>query len=396
MEILRKHSPAPGLFSRRGFLTCAGATLLQTALVDRGLSRSASAQGLGGYPFTLGVASGDPLPHGIVLWTRLALDPLNGGGMPQHPIPVEWEIALDERLERVVQRGFARALPELGHSVHVEIEGLHPARWYWYRFRVGNEVSPIGRTKTAPPLGAALDELQFAFVSCQHYGNGYYPALRRMAEEDIDFAVHLGDYIYEGASNGTPRTHLPAREIVTIDDYRIRYAQYRSDPDLQAVHAAFPWIMTWDDHEVENDYAGFLPENPSRSGRQPTGLCNATGPRLPSLLRTYAVTQNATTDGSLSPALSAFEFRQSCTSRCTGHSTVSLASRTRDLRPQPPRKWILPGGFGSDSNHRRGRATQLAVGRSRAIDCQLEPARESGSVCAKRRQRESGHCYIRK
>jgi alkaline phosphatase D len=263
MEILRKHSPAPGLFSRRGFLTCAGATLLQTALADHGLSRSAPAQGLGGNPFTLGVASGDPLPHGIVLWTRLAPDPLNGGGVPQHPIPVQWEIALDEHLERVVQRGFARALPELAHSVHVEVDGLQPACWYWYRFRAGNEVSPIGRTRTAPPFGAALDELQFAFVSCQHYGNGYYPALRRMAEEDLEFAVHLGDYIYEGASNGTPRTHLPAREIVTIDDYRIRHAQYRSDPDLQAVHAAFPWIMTWDDHEVENDYAGFLPENPA-------------------------------------------------------------------------------------------------------------------------------------
>ena len=183
--------------------------------------------------------------------------------MPQYPFLVEWEIALDEHLERVVQRGFARALPELGHSVHVEVEGLHPSRWYWYRFRVGNEVSPIGRTRTAPAFGAALDELQFAFVSCQHYGNGYYPALRRMAEEDLEFAVHLGDYIYEGASNGSPRTHLPTSEIVTIDDYRIRYAQYRSGPDLQAVHAAFAWIMTWDDHEVENDYAGFLPENPS-------------------------------------------------------------------------------------------------------------------------------------
>src|SRR5262245_5811807 len=143
MEILRKHSPGTGLFSRRGFLTCAGATLLQTALVDRGLSRSASAQGLGGYPFTLGVASGDPVPHGIVLWTRLALDPLNGGGMPQHPIPVEWEIALDERLERGVQRGFARALPHLRHSVHVEGDGLQRARWPVDQRRSVYEVSDV-------------------------------------------------------------------------------------------------------------------------------------------------------------------------------------------------------------------------------------------------------------
>src|SRR4029079_18870284 len=132
-----KHGAAPGLFSRRGFLTGAGATLLHTAFVNHGLSRSASAQGLGGSPFTLGVASGDPLPHGIVLWTRLALDPLIGGGMPQHAIPVEWEIEQDDRMRRVVQRGFARALPELGHSVHVEVDGLQPGRWYLYRFHAG-------------------------------------------------------------------------------------------------------------------------------------------------------------------------------------------------------------------------------------------------------------------
>src|SRR5689334_3913423 len=123
MEILRKRTPAPGLFDRRGFLTCAGATLLQAALWDRGTSRSASAQGMANYPFTLGVASGDPLPHSIVLWTRLALDPLNGGGMPQRPIQVEWEIARDHRMTQTVQRGLVRAIPELGHSVHVEVDG---------------------------------------------------------------------------------------------------------------------------------------------------------------------------------------------------------------------------------------------------------------------------------
>src|SRR5262245_29838985 len=263
MEILRKASLPPGLFSRRGFLTGVGSTLLQVALMEQAVPRTASAQRLSGYPFTLGVASGDPLQDGVVLWTRLAPDPLSGnGGMPTRSLAVEWQIATDARMEQVVQRGAVLATPQLGHSVHVEVNGLQPSRWYWYQFKAGTELSAIGRTRTAPPLGAPIDRLRFAFVSCQHYGNGFYPALLRMSEEDLDFAVHLGDYIYEGTAS-TPRLHLPTHEIFTIEDYRIRHAQYKTDPALQAVHAAFPWIMTWDDHETENDYAGFLPENPA-------------------------------------------------------------------------------------------------------------------------------------
>ena len=262
MEILRKNSPSATLFNRRGFLTGVGATLLHGALIQPALSRFASAQKLGGYPFTLGVASGDPLPDGIVLWTRLAPDPLHGGGMPHHPIAVQWQIATDESMKKVVKHGASLAVPELGHSVHVEVDGLEPSRWYWYRFKVGNEESPIGRTRTAPPGGAFVDNLSFAFISCQHYGQGHYPALRRLAEEDLDFAIHLGDYIYESPSTGV-RTHLPEAEIFTIEDYRIRHAQYKSDPALQAVHAAFPWLVTWDDHETENDYAGFIPQDPA-------------------------------------------------------------------------------------------------------------------------------------
>src|SRR6185436_16831038 len=148
MEILRKSSPLVGLFSRRGFLTRAGATLLYSALAPVAASRVASAQRIGDDPFTLGVASGDPTATGVVLWTRLAPKPLEGGGMPGHPIAVRWEISTDERMSKVVQRGAVLAVPELGHSVHVEVEGLEPSRWYWYRFRVGNEESPIGRTKT--------------------------------------------------------------------------------------------------------------------------------------------------------------------------------------------------------------------------------------------------------
>src|SRR5918996_2766579 len=263
MEILRRSRPAGALFGRRGFLTGVGATLLHTALAEQRLSRVASAQGLGNDPFTLGVASGDPTSDGVVLWTRLAPKPLEGGGMPAHPIAVQWRVATDDRMQKIVQRGAVLAVPELAHSVHVEVSGLQPSRWYWYQFKVGNEYSPIGRTRTAPPPGSS-ESLRFAFVSCQHYANGFYYAHRHLARENLDFAVHLGDYIYEGAAASVVgRPHLPAYEIASIQDYRIRYGQYKSDPDLQAVHAAFPWIVTWDDHETENDYAGFIPENPA-------------------------------------------------------------------------------------------------------------------------------------
>jgi alkaline phosphatase D len=190
MEVIRRTSPPPELFSRRGFLTGVGATLVSTALAPLASSRSASAQSLGDDPFTLGVASGDPTPDGVVLWTRLALKPLEGGGMPHHPIAVEWRIAADDRMARIVQRGAVLAVPELGHSVHVEVEGLQPGRWYWYQFQVANEYSQIGRTRTAPPFGS-MEPLSFAFVSCQHFANGFYYAHRHLARENIDFAVHL-------------------------------------------------------------------------------------------------------------------------------------------------------------------------------------------------------------
>jgi alkaline phosphatase D len=213
-----------------------------------------------GSPFTLGVASGDPSPDGFVLWTRLATDPLNGGGMAPQRIDVEWEVASDDRMTRVVKMGRAVAAPEWGHSVHVEVSGLEPHRWYWYRFRAGNEVSPVGRTRTFPAAHAAVDRLRFAFASCQNFEHGLYTAYEHMTREDVDFVLHLGDYIYEsGGVEGRARRHL-GRELMTLDDYRNRYAQYRSDPALQQVHALFPWIVVWDDHEVDNDYAGLFPE----------------------------------------------------------------------------------------------------------------------------------------
>jgi alkaline phosphatase D len=211
-------------------------------------------------PFTLGVASGDPLPDGVVLWTRLDRDVLEQTGIARARVPVHWEVASDDMFRRVVRRGSHVALPELGHSVHAEVEGLLPGRTYWYRFMAGGEVSATGRTRTAAAAEEALDRFRFAFVSCQHYEQGYFTAYRRLAAEDLDLVVHLGDYIYERPLDRTPVRPHDAGEPFTLEDYRARHALYRADADLQAAHAAFPWVVTPDDHEVVNDYAGDTPE----------------------------------------------------------------------------------------------------------------------------------------
>ena len=212
-------------------------------------------------PFMFGVASGDPVPRGVVLWTRLARTALDGAGALLDPVTVDWEIAEDEAFTRMVQSGSAVALPELGHSVHVEVDGLEPGRDYFYRMITGGEASPVGRTKTAPPSDTPLDEFRFAFASCQHYEQGFFTALRHLSNEDLDLIVHLGDYIYEGRPiDGRVRRH-EGPEIMTLNDYRARYITYRSDPDLQAAHQAAPWVVTWDDHEVDNDYAAEISED---------------------------------------------------------------------------------------------------------------------------------------
>jgi alkaline phosphatase D len=217
----------------------------------------------------LGVASGDPLPDGVVLWTRLAPDPLVAdGGMPARKVPVRYEVATDEGFRHVVRKGNAFATPELAHSVHVEVEGLDPAREYFYRFKTGPEESPVGRTLTAPAADADLARLAFAFVSCQNYPAGYFTAYQHIAEEDIALVVHLGDYIYEGDAQGSiGRGHVPAAEIFTLADYRTRYGQYKGDPDLRAAHARHPFVVTWDDHEVDNNYADEVPEDDQDPGR---------------------------------------------------------------------------------------------------------------------------------
>jgi alkaline phosphatase D len=189
------------------------------------------------------------------------MEPLSGGGMKPERIRVSWEVAEDERMQKVVARGNEWAVPELGHSVHADVRGLRPARWYWYRFHSGSEESPTGRTRTMPARDTKPDRLAFAFASCQHYEQGYFTAFRHMSSEELDLVVHLGDYIYEGgAQPGRVRPHN-GPEITTLDDYRNRYALYKGDPDLQSAHAAFPWIVTWDDHEVDNNYANDIPED---------------------------------------------------------------------------------------------------------------------------------------
>jgi alkaline phosphatase D len=217
------------------------------------------------YPFSLGVASGDPLPTGVVLWTRLAPKPLDGGGMPMSPVDVDWEVASDPRFAVIVQKGTSVARPELGHSVHVEVEGLESSRDYWYRFHAGDETSQVGRTRTAPAAAAPADRLRFAVCGCNHYEDGYFTAYRRIAEEQFDFIFHSGDYIYEGRSDGGRvdrrlRQHN-GDELFTLVDYRNRYALYKTDRDLMAAHASAPWVVSWDDHEVANNYAGDLDEH---------------------------------------------------------------------------------------------------------------------------------------
>jgi alkaline phosphatase D len=216
-------------------------------------------------PFKLGVASGDPLPDSVVLWTKLAPEPLaeDGlGGMPDHKVAIQWELAEDENFHKIIKHGTSLADPELAHSVHVEVHGLQPSRYYWYRFKVASEISPVGRTKTAPLPNDHLSELSFSLASCQAWYHGYFTAYNHMMNDHPDVVFFLGDYIYEYAINSSnlkrdvPLGSVHNSKTTTLSQYRLRYSLFKTDPDLQAIHAAAPWIVTWDDHEVENNYAG--------------------------------------------------------------------------------------------------------------------------------------------
>ncbi|MEM1132075.1 MAG: alkaline phosphatase D family protein [Pseudomonadota bacterium] len=250
--------------SRRHALMTFGSTAIAGLGLLTGMRAIASPTFLS-YPFQLGIASGEPEADGFVIWTRLAPEPLTiGYGMPAAPVEVEWEVASDERMREVVAKGTAIARPELGHAVHVEVGGLQPNRPYWYHFIAGRERSAIGRSKTTPAIGQPVDHLRFAVAGCQNYEEGYYTAHRYLAREEADFVFCYGDYIYEGRGNRfrnyregpveTVRRHFGG-EIYSIDDYRRRYAQYKMDVDLQAAHAAAPWFVTWDDHEIDNNWA---------------------------------------------------------------------------------------------------------------------------------------------
>lgn len=208
---------------------------------------------LPGPPFTLGVASGDPLADRVILWTRLAPDPLAGGGMPEAAFAVAWELASDEAFADVVASGEAIAEPAFAHAVHVDATGLLPDSWYFYRFRVGEHTSAVGRTRTLPALDSAPERLRLASASCQRFTTGYYTAYAHLAAEDLDLVLFLGDYIYENGDKGPVRDHV-GEECRTLLDYRNRYAQYRGDANLQAAHHRFPWAVIWDDHEVDNNY----------------------------------------------------------------------------------------------------------------------------------------------
>ena len=253
------------MLARRSFLRMAGgsAALLVAGPALVGLGAVAQSPRWSHNPFSLGVASGSPLADGFVLWTRLAPDPLSSdpgtpGGVAGGDIEIGYEIASDPQMRQIVRKGNAMAEAQFAHSVHLEISGLTPNRPYWYRFMSGDATSGIGCARTTPATGTALDHLRFGFVSCSNYEEGYFAAYRHLADEHPDLVFFLGDYIYEYVNphDGRVRAHSDGVETKTLSNYRNRYAQYRLDSDLQKLHAAAPSLVTWDDHEIQNDYAG--------------------------------------------------------------------------------------------------------------------------------------------
>ena len=213
-------------------------------------------------PFALGVASGSPTPNSVVLWTRLlAANPMrNPWG--ETPLAVRWELSTQQDFAIVQQSGEAVALPQLAHSVHVEPEGLQSNQTYFYRFRIGNYQSPVGKTRTTPAAGAQVDALKFAVASCQRYHSGAFTAYAHMLHDTPDLVLFLGDYIYEMGARTNEVRGTWAYSARSLSDYRTLYELAKADVHLQAMHAACPWLIIWDDHEVLNDYAG----GPVRAG----------------------------------------------------------------------------------------------------------------------------------
>jgi alkaline phosphatase D len=241
-----------------GLALIAAPAVLRHASAQTGVPQNSRA----GNPFSLGVASGAPRPDGFVLWTRLAPDPLSvnpetPGGMSGGDVTLRYEIATDDGMKNVVRRGTATSQQMFGYSVHLDVAGLQSGRSYWYRFLSGDATSTVGRAVTLPAPGAPLDNIRYGYVSCANYEHGYFSAYRHLTDENPEFVLFLGDYIYEGIEENRPivRHHSDGVEASTLPAYRNRYAQYRLDPDLQRLHAQMPSLVTWDDHEVQNDYA---------------------------------------------------------------------------------------------------------------------------------------------
>ena len=241
-----------------GLALISAPAILRYASAQTGMPQNART----GNPFTLGVASGAPRPDGFVLWTRLAPEPLSvnpetPGGMSGGDVALRYEIATDDAMKNVVRRGTATAQQLYGYSVHLDVAGLQSGRSYWYRFLSGDATSSIGRAVTLPAPGASLDSIRYGYVSCANYEHGYFSAYRHLTDENPEFVLFLGDYIYEGIEENRPivRHHSDGIEASTLPTYRNRYAQYRLDQDLQRLHAQVPSLVTWDDHEVQNDYA---------------------------------------------------------------------------------------------------------------------------------------------
>ncbi|MYR38908.1 hypothetical protein GTX14_25050 [Streptomyces sp. SID4944] len=260
--------------------------------------------------FHHGVASGDPLPESVLLWTRVTPtgSALPGSGMGPE-VSVGWQVATDSTFQQVVARGDVETGPARDHTVKVVAEGLRPATTYFYRFSFDGKESPVGRTKTAPDANAKVDHLRIAVASCANFEGGYFAAYRHLASQNPDLVMFLGDYIYEYEQKKygvhqlpenqlynkdlfDSRFHEPVHETYTLADYRMRYAQYRRDPDLQRAHQELPWFITWDDHDIaDNSWSGGsegssgwegtpqrsgLPARRLRSRRSPSGCRSAT------------------------------------------------------------------------------------------------------------------------
>lgn len=313
-------------------------------------------------PFTLGVASGDPTHDACVIWTRLAPDPLaHLGGMTGDKVALGWEVAHDEGFSDVARRGRYTAAPELGFSVHVDVQGLEADRWYFYRFTTPDGPSPVGRLRTAPPPGATTP-LDFAFVSCQHYEQGLFTAFEHLAREDLSLVAHLGDYIYETAARENQVRFHHALEVITVDDYRTRYGQYKLDPALQAAHALCPWVVTWDDHEVDNNYAGLAGENVYESEEQMwarraaayRGWWEHQPVRVPRARSWAELTIQRTVDWGRLARFWVLDTRQYRSDQACGDGTRPVpcgewADPSRTMLGDAQERWLVEGLAGSDA-----------------------------------------------